>query len=117
MKIHPFDPVIYPRILWVATDATKDEVNKHFVNHDNEELETEDMAQYDARVYKCKFKENGYYGYLVAIYDDIDISTIAHEAYHVAYAYMEEMGADIEDEEPLAYLVGWAAKCISEALK
>jgi hypothetical protein len=59
-------------------------------------------------------------GWTVKVYAGADVAIIAHEAAHVAlYAadhYNLPIEAKVPDCEPLAYLTGWAAECIADAL-
>lgn len=50
-KIHEFDPVIYPRLLWIAVNPKKEEIDNFF----NEELKF-DKSQEKAIVY-CASKK------------------------------------------------------------
>lgn len=57
-------------------------------------------------------------GWCVLLRPDADMDTVAHEATHVACMLLADRGADVEvnNSEPLAYLVGWAAGVMERAL-
>lgn len=119
MKIHQFDPIIYPRLLWVCTTANKDEMLKNFKLNESE-LE---KSLYINGVTTCKTEllSSGKFGVLVFCNNkkQLTISNIAHESVHVADCIFEDIGATGQDfsqgNEPYAYLVGWASECIFNA--
>ena len=51
VKIHQFDPAIYPRKLWVVISCNEKEVNERFG------VDFEDMDTSEAYVFPCKDKE------------------------------------------------------------
>lgn len=66
-------------------------------------------------------KATGEYGALVIIMDSsIEAGGEAHEAVHVADYIFDELGmytqSFVNHNEQYAYLVGWAAGCISKTL-
>lgn len=127
-KIDMYDPQIYPRKLWVAVGPEElDEQFKFYltdksgaIENIDEELEQEGIAM---STYSVSRKSDGLYGCLVyapnleVITDD----TIPHEAVHVADYMYEELGVHAvesysQGNENYAYLVGWAAGCISKTI-
>ncbi len=115
-KIHEFDPVIYPRLLWIAVNPKKEEIDNFF----NEELKF-DKSQEKAIVYCASKKINNKAGCLImfASKKDMDINTITHEASHVAIDIFTELSIEINDsnQEAFAYFIGWVAKCCEQVKK
>ena len=124
VQFHQFDPVIYPRNLWVAVGRVSIETIK-----EQFEVSKDLSRDYEDNGHKC----NGiamkvvqlntrFQGILMIIKKkSAPVSTIAHESVHIADYIFEEIRAysqDFDDlNEPYAYLVGWAADCIEKALK
>ena len=109
-KIFEYNPVIYPRKLWVSVGASTKELNEVF-----EEVEDmEDSAI--ATVYSVCRTENKMGGMLIRFNNRMDMtpSVIAHESVHAAMGIYGYVGAevDLDNQEPFAYLVGWIADCI-----
>lgn len=105
-----YDPVIYPRKLWVYTGYRLSEVCDVF-----EDLVPE--KDYMGITYEESVrKQDGEIGILVA-FDTIchmSIENIAHEASHVVDVVETSLGID-HGGESTAYLLGWVAKCIDMA--
>ena len=118
--IHTFDPVIYPRKLWVTYDVTPEELNEMFPTGD---------------IYGNHFKnENGYFGITCRTMDKNDKGgvlirfadnkesmspwNIAHEAVHAAGYICDyiDIKADWSNDEAFAYLTTWIVKCCTIAL-
>lgn len=110
MKIHEFDPLIYPRKLWVVvgTDTFSDRFEGV--------SEWDDTA--DAIVDCVYDKQRDLGGVLVRFKSkkSMTISTISHESLHIAMNIFDYIGAkaDPMNQEPLAYLVGWIADNINQ---
>lgn len=115
-QIHQFNPVIYPRKLWVLKGGTGEMIKEHFTNTDKSELviNKEIGDEFDGMVFQVEFKDNGFLGSLVWIADNVDAGEVAHEAVHVAMDIMSDIGFvfDPNNQEPLAYMTGWVADCI-----
>ena len=120
MKIHEFDPLIYPRRLWVVTNANKRGLLESFDFKNAEGLDLA-LKNNSAVTALATNKSSGYIGVIVFTTSKkyLKGSTIAHEAVHFADAVFEELSMTSQyfrdGNEPYAYLVGWAAKCINEA--
>lgn len=118
--IFEFDPVIYPRKLWITCDATPEELNEKFPS---------------GNINGDKFKqEEGYYGITDRVLQEIPKTkggvlirfadkneamsswNIAHEAIHAAGFMCQYVGieADWSNDEAFAYLVTWIVKCCEE---
>ena len=115
IKIHQFDPVIYPRKVWVCLGATRKVLEGRF-DFDNE-LD-DDMFINGAVTIMCKEVETGLGGFMVfSPKRVIGINWIAHESCHVADMLFDFIGESTKTEECHAYLVGWVAECIEKAMK
>lgn len=114
---------IYPRKLWVATGWGK-ELNSKFESFGGGELEDcSDRAE--AATYYVKDKRTGYYGFLIVFNKPEKMSgseivkNISHECVHAMTGVFEATGIkpDAGNDEPMAYLVGWAAECCWKTLQ
>lgn len=119
--IHEFDPLVYPRLLWVCINATKAGLMERFSLDERETDRSFELHGAATCVTRCLASER--YGILVFCQNRkfLTTSNIAHESVHVADAIFEAIGGTGQDfqqgNEPYAYLVGWAADCIGKALK
>lgn len=113
-KIHQFDPQIYPRLLWVVIGETRGAA----LAGRFDVPDMDDCA--DARVDNAGDKTTGKGGILVRFRSRkaATIGTVAHESVHAAMEIFRYVDADCdtENQEPFAYLVGWVADCIKEAV-
>lgn len=119
MIIDKYDMTIYPRKLWVATGWGK-ETPRRFT-YDDGETELEDVGEnYGAATYGVCERKDGCYGVLIVFkntpsYENGSevIEDVSHESVHAAGRTFKELGvrADYDNDEPMAYLVGWVAKC------
>lgn len=118
--IHRYPMGIYPLTLWITFDATPEELNLQFPTGDTE---NKPFAQLNKCTYArvdtvFDMDEKG--GSLIR-FDGVKsarMSIVAHEANHVADDVYDYIGAvpDINNNEPHAYLVGWVAACVEDAL-
>lgn len=131
-KIDKYDPVVYPRLLWVATEITDLDNVFVFCNINDFTKENPDtyknlVEDYEtgctsAMTIPVIHKSSGRSGVLVLIFDldSDDLSnTIPHEATHVTDYIFDSLGlsADVfSRNECYAYLLGWAASCISSSV-
>ena len=116
--IFEFDPIIYPRKLWITYDASAEELNTKFPSGD---------------LYGNRFKEeDGYYGItcrtadnnnkggvLIRFADNKEAMTLPHmihETIHAAGLICQYVGieADWDNDEAFTYLATWIAKCCEE---
>lgn len=110
---YEFDPVIYPRKLWVHIGGDFKEVaNKCF---DGIAM-PEDDEYGGITYYRAERKSDKKYGVLVSFQSkkDMTMGNISHESSHVVDAIEKACGIDHGDE-PSAYLFGWVASCINKA--
>lgn len=116
--IQTFDPVILPRLLFVAYDCSRDEISERLKDYDNDSLliNPKDIEESEALTFTKVRGEDGSYGVLVWMHDKskIDVKHVAHEAVHAASAIMSQCGIrpDADNDETQAYLVGFCADCI-----
>lgn len=113
--IDEFSNYIYPRMLWVMNGGTIEQIQRNFLDEYGQEI-TYDGVDSLACVYAVTSVSSGLRGFLVWIRGKrLTTSDIAHEAVHVAMSIYHDVGAvaDANNQEPFAYLVGWAAQCIS----
>lgn len=134
MKYYKYE-TIYPRILWIVNVENNDPdilLNK-FIFFKNfpgwneidsnvgSELTDAQMTAV-AGCYVVQERSSGKLGLLLVIFnlEDVESSIIAHEAVHVADFFYEACGMNSEDftdgNEAYAYLVGWVAGCIANAI-
>ena len=110
-RVHEFDPVIYPCRLWIA--VTTDNLADRF--RDLDDL-PEDV---NGRTSTTSEINRGIVGVIIRFrsIEDIDFRTVAHESVHAANMIFYELGvkADTDNDEHLAYLVGWIAGCCEKA--
>jgi hypothetical protein len=114
VKVHEFDPVIYPVKLWVVNQ----DVYHKFEHLDGSPLnsfvsDTSICSSYNRCIMR-KCSKN--YGFLVTIQkiNDLQVSNIAHEAAHIARFMWEHLGEEYTGKEADAYLIGWIAGCIEK---
>lgn len=111
-RVHEFDPVIYPRKLWIA--ITTENIADRFKDLENL---ADDV---NAHVSTTSDIHRGYIGVIIRFrsIEDIDFKTVSHESVHAADIIFAELGvkADTDNDEHLAYLVGWIADCCREVL-
>ena len=112
--VYQFDPQIYPRILWVATGASTEELQERFGKESIKDMSDSSYAETD-----CVQQKEPLLGGVLVRFEDLKAMTpeiMAHEATHAALAIFDYCGCriEIENQEPFAYLVGWIVKCIEE---
>jgi len=122
--IHQFDPVIYPRYLWVVIGSICiDTIKERFSVDKDLARDYEDNEKtkggFAIKVVQLNTRNQGI---LVVIPKrSASVRTIAHESVHVADYIFEEIGAYAQDfkylNEQYDYLVGWAADCIDRVVK
>jgi hypothetical protein len=112
--IHEFDPVIYPRKLWVVvTDNPK-------ILRDNFNFEEDCENHFDtaaAFVFPVSQKETRLIGVCICFVkkSNMILKNIVHESIHTTslmfHALNMSMGFDGGKDEHYAYLAGWIAEC------
>lgn len=130
--IDKYDPVIYPRMFWVTHDVIG--LDKIFIFCNMRDGRTEELTAYNNLLEEYEngtgvlitcpviHKATNKLGVLTIILqpDNIIAGDEAHEAVHVADYIFEQLGMYSQDfrdsNEQYAYLVGWAAGCISKSI-
>lgn len=115
--IHEFDPVIYPRRLWVVVNCPASVLNDMFEDKYEDLPESASAEVVPAR----RLKPEVLGGVLVRFKSKKDMTTsiITHESSHAAMEIYDYIGAkvDIQNQEPFSYLAGWVADCIDKVKK
>lgn len=121
-KMEIFSPEIYPINLYVAVNPTIEFLRERFYQSDSKG-DVSDIKEYTgsaiASVIHCVYKEKKEYCPLCCIWDrrNFRVGTIAHESLHIASLIYKILNIEMDNfygggNEPLAYLVGWAARCL-----
>ena len=115
-KIYQFDPMIYPRFLWVVTGGDYSDIKKWFQASDGEEIEESDVNHLGGLTVSVIFRQNQCFGILIW-FPDIRLTKanwITHESVHGTLEFFDQLGlrVDYQNQEPMAYLAGWFAECI-----
>ena len=117
--IDKYDPIIYPRLLYVCKNYTLKDLRDRFTTRNGTEISDEwDPSSKTFTLYAIDKKTKnwvilvciGHKRNSIADY----VSDICHEAEHVKQSIFEDIGlpTTVDSQEADAYLVGWAAKCI-----
>lgn len=131
-KVDAYDPVIYPRKLWVTGEV--EGLDKLFQFNKTDDPTVEDIRGYNDLLDETESgtgvlvtcpvtkKSTGEYGVIIIILrpEDLNLGDEAHEAVHFADYVFEQLGMYSQSfsnhNEQYAYLVGWAAGCICKTL-
>lgn len=119
--IYEFDPIIYPRKIWITYDATSDELNKKFPSGDYNGNRFVDENSCYGVTYRTSDRNNRG-GILIRFCDKEEAMepwNMVHEAIHAAGHIFSYIGvnADFDNDEPFAYLVSWIVKCCYKVKK
>lgn len=115
--IYEFDPIIYPRKLYVCIGLDETTINEHFHGCNSENLNFNANANYDAITFdEIVRNKTGCIGELVVFHskNNMRMGIIAHEASHVVDGIEKAIGMTHGDE-PSAYLFEWVCKSINLA--
>ena len=117
---YEYDPVIYPRKLWVMPQATEAEIRMCFTEHDGEEIEWDEKECFATTFPEVCAKADGKYGVLVVFKGkaSMTMGNICHEASHVLDTFMDVLPLAREPRghnEHLSYLLQWIGDCINRA--
>lgn len=114
--IHEFDPIIYPRKLWVAVNPKKEQLYDAFDDLDYDEVLSERWNA--TAIYLVREKQLGFLGGLIVFKNkrEITIENITHEATHIAMDMFTDLGIEFNgaSQEAFAYFVGWVASCCEQ---
>lgn len=115
--IKEYDPVIYPRKIWVYIGKNFQEVKDYFQWEHIKDMPEATLGY----VQNAHRKETNRGGILIWYRSkkEITVDSIAHEALHAALEIFDYLGGrvDNQNQEYICYLTGWIAKCIDEARK
>jgi hypothetical protein len=115
IKIHQFDPVIYPFKIWIIVDKNPDVIANDFTEYGGESIvfAKGDVGALSAFVMSVVHKESNSYGAVIFFRSKKSMSfeLVAHESTHAAKHLFEHIGADVTPSEPFEYVVGWIADC------
>lgn len=118
LNIHCFNPLIYPRLIWVAIGISDDLLNKFF-NTEVVPFRNCNDADMQCIINKSTFEPKA--GVLIrfASYKQLTPGTIAHEAIHTCTAILDDLGVKYtgDSDESIAYLLGWLVDCITDIKK
>lgn len=121
--IDKYDPIIYPRTLYVCKNVTLKDLRNRFTTRHHTEISDEWDPETETFTFYAWDKINKENAILVCIGYKCKttadyISDICHEAEHVKQSIFEDIGLSTttDSQEADAYLVGWAAKCIYTTL-
>lgn len=64
-KIYQFDPMIYPRFLWVVTGGDYSDVKKWFLHYSGEEIEESDVSNMGGMCISVMSRQNQCLGILI----------------------------------------------------
>ncbi len=115
--IYEFDPVIYPRKLWVCIGQDEKAIKEHFCDKNAQELSFYASSEYWAITFDEVFRvDTKKKGELVVFKskNNMRMGVIAHEASHVVDGIEKAIGMTHGDE-PSAYLFEWVCKSINMA--
>ena len=117
VKVYEFDPVIYPRLLWVSIAPSLEVLNEHFLIDGPADANPFGVG---ADVFGCVtrviLRRGEKYGALMVINKRSYVvpSLIAHEAVHVADLFFEQLGIEkgcfSDGNESYAYLVDFVVR-------
>lgn len=114
-----YNPVIYPRILYVCKNCTLKDLQDRFTTRSGTEISDKCDPSSETFTLYAIDKKTKEWVILVCIGYKCDsmadyICDICHEAEHVKQSIFEDIGlpTTVDSQEADAYLVGWAAKCI-----
>lgn len=117
LKIHQFDPMIYPRLVWVVIgEKSAAPLREHF--EDLNDMEESTAAEVVSVFDNCS-KKGGVLIRFESKRAARNINYVCHESTHAAIEIFNYVGALVEpqNQEPFAYLVGWIAQCVKEAVQ
>ena len=117
---YEYDPVIYPRKLWVMPQATEAEIRMCFTEHDGEEIEWDEKECFATTFPEVCAKADGKYGVLVVFKGkaSMTMGNICHEASHVLDCFIDVLPLAREPRghnEHLSYLLQWIGDCMNRA--
>ena len=122
-RYYEYDPVIYPRKLWVCVRGSITDIAKTFDDKDGSDkvISEEDVENSVAFTFPAILHESMDYGVVVWLHrlSAVDDATVTHEAIHAENFMFSQLGValDLENDEAQAYLGGFIGSCIAKTLK
>ena len=119
IQVHIFDPVIYPRKVYIVKGKDlNNEIKDAFLTPDGYMLNTEGADACRAGVWDVQLAEDKKLGVLIWLREQIDISVIAHESVHAANLVFRSCCIDYDTthDEHFAHMVGWVADCVNQVV-
>ena len=122
-RIDEYDPLIYPRKIWVGKNCTLKDIRKRFVRRDGGEIEDQWNPEYNPQTLYVKERETDLYGVLITFPSDKFkqkeyVKYTAHEAEHAKFSIFADTGIESTwvSQEADAYMVGFVAECVWETM-
>lgn len=115
--IKEFDPVVYPRKVWVATGDI-DEITSQFEYDDGTPIVLKEKGYFGVTIGHVTNKEQAKLGVLVYFRYIEKPSQAMHEAVHVANKIFRDLNItfNLDEDEHYAYFVTWICECILSAV-
>lgn len=117
MKIHQFDPEIYPFKIWICISNSSIEPDSNFLDgKTGKEFDSVEVDMFEAYSVYVRHKESRLLGALIVFKSKKNMTTknMAHEACHATKFLFEHIGASMEPHEPFEYALGWIVDKIVE---
>lgn len=116
--IKMFDPVIYPRKVWVAA-GDPDKVISKFKYSDGGPLKIQQNGFFGVTFGNVVYKKHALLGVLIYIRYIETPSQAMHEAIHAANKIFRDLNINytLNDDEHFAYFAQWICECIESFWK
>jgi len=118
IKVHQFDPIIYPYKLCVVCSADTKVISDNFNERNGQPMIfiNSDTKMSKAFVAEVAQKETNLYGSVILFRSKkgMTVQNMAHESSHAAKFLFSHIGADIREHEPFEYVLGWIADCCEQ---
>lgn len=118
-KVYELNLHLYPRKVWVVVGMSVEEISRRFSTRNNNDVYLSDTAI--ATVISVNRRTDNRMGELIRIsqVDYMTVGAIAHESLHAAMDICSDLGINptYEEQEPLAYLVGYIAEFVGKIVK
>jgi len=113
-KFDIYDPILYPRYLWVGTGNLKELLSK-FKYKNGEPLQRDDLnTSFGITFDEVCQKGSNQLGVLIYLNENTNISQWAHEAIHAAHGIFNALNIHytMDDDEHFTYFVQWIVESI-----
>lgn len=98
-------------IVVVVTDDMEKTMKKYFKKF---KIQYEDGFYYGLFLPSSEKDHNTYH--ILFNQSELSLNTIAHETYHACYRILKDRGVGMDDEEPMAYLMGFLIQEVLTAI-